>query len=83
MRQLAVEVRHGDWYAKPGEQALMQLLDRYGVGRVLMDVRPLDGLLPGGDVDLQAARQASRLPLHPLRSGPGADPLYRPPRPPS
>ena len=69
--QLAVEVRHEDWYAPPGEAALMTLLERYGVGRVLMDVRPLSaGPLPGADVDLQQARDRKPdVPLHPLRSG--------------
>ncbi|MFL5805405.1 MAG: DUF72 domain-containing protein [Roseiflexaceae bacterium] len=70
-RQLAVEVRHDDWYANPGERALMALLDRYGVGRVLMDVRPLNaGPLPGAEIDLQQARDRKPdVPLHPLRSG--------------
>lgn len=69
--RLAVEMRHDDWYAAPGEQALMALLERYGAGRVLMDVRPLNaGPLPGADVDLQAARDRKPdVPLHPLRSG--------------
>lgn len=69
-RQLAVEVRHDDWYEEPGESALMDLLNRYGVGRVLMDVRPLNaGPLPGAEVDLQQARDRKPdVPLHPLRS---------------
>lgn len=69
-QKLAVEVRHDDWYGKPGESALMKLLDRYGAGRVVMDVRPLDaGPLPGADVDLQAARDRKPdVPMHPLRS---------------
>ena len=70
-RRLAVEVRHDDWYAKPAESALMELLERYGAGRVVMDVRPLNaGPLPGADVDLQAARDRKPdVPMHPLRSG--------------
>lgn len=70
-RRLAVEVRHDDWYAEPGESALMTLLERYGAARVLMDVRPLDaGPLPGADVDLQAARDRKPdVPMHPLKSG--------------
>jgi uncharacterized protein YecE (DUF72 family) len=69
-RQLAVEVRHDDWYTEPGEPALMALLDRYGVGRVLMDVRPLNaGPLPGAEINLQQARDRKPdVPLHPLRS---------------
>jgi len=70
-RQLAVEVRHEDWYAEPGESALMALLERYDAGRVLMDVRPLNaGPLPGADIDLQQARDRKPdVPMHPLRSG--------------
>lgn len=68
--QLAVEVRHDDWYTEPGKSALMALLDRYGAGRVLMDVRPLNtGPLPGADVNIQRARDNKPdVPLHPLRS---------------
>lgn len=67
---LAVEVRHIDWYAPYGETALMALLERYGAGRVLMDVRPLDlGPLPGAEEDLRRARDNKPdVPLHPLRS---------------
>lgn len=70
-QQLAVEVRHDDWYTDPGEAALMALLEKYGVGRVVMDVRPLSaGPLPGGDVDLQEARDRKPdVPMHPLHSG--------------
>lgn len=70
-QRLAVEVRHDDWYAAPHEAALMELLQRYGAGRVVMDVRPLDaGPLPGADFDLQAARDRKPdVPMHPLVSG--------------
>jgi uncharacterized protein YecE (DUF72 family) len=70
-QELAVEVRHDDWYKEPGESALMDLLDRYGFGRVLMDVRPLNaGPLPGAEEDLELARDRKPdVPLHPLRSG--------------
>jgi uncharacterized protein YecE (DUF72 family) len=68
--RIAVEVRHDDWYAAAGEQALMDLLERYNAGRVLMDVRPLDaGPLPGAEEDLRKARDNKPdVPLHPLRS---------------
>lgn len=68
--RLAVEVRHQAWYAAAGEQALMQLLERHAVGRVLMDVRPLKaGPLPNADIDVQQARDRKpEVPLHPLRS---------------
>jgi uncharacterized protein YecE (DUF72 family) len=67
---LAVEVRHSDWYAPAGEQALMTLLEAHGVGRVIMDVRPLDlGELPGAEQDLKRARDNKPdVPMRPLRS---------------
>jgi len=70
--RLAVEVRHLDWYAPQGETTFMALLERYGTGRVLMDVRPLDlGPLPGAEEDLRRARDNKPdVPLHPLRSAP-------------
>ncbi|MCG8347617.1 MAG: DUF72 domain-containing protein [Chloroflexales bacterium] len=68
---LAVEVRHAGWYDSPGEAALMDLLDRYSVGRVLMDVRPIrTHSLPVDDSFLDEARERKpNVPLHPLRSG--------------
>jgi uncharacterized protein YecE (DUF72 family) len=70
---LAVEVRHLEWFDRQNEAALMALLERYGAGRVLMDVRPLDlGPLPGAEEDLRRARDNKPdVPLHPVRtSGP-------------
>lgn len=69
-RRLAVEVRHPDWYAGPDEARLQALLERFGAGRVLMDVRPLAlGPLPGAEEDLQRARDNKPdVPMHPLRS---------------
>lgn len=67
---LSVEVRHPDWYTPPAEAALMDLLDRYGVGRVLMDVRPIRQGAPVADDLLAAARERKPdVPLHPLYSG--------------
>lgn len=68
---LAVEVRHPAWYEPPSEAALMDLLNRYGVGRVLMDVRPLkQGSAPEYAAYLQQALERKPdVPLHPLRSG--------------
>ncbi|MBC8161155.1 MAG: DUF72 domain-containing protein [Roseiflexaceae bacterium] len=70
-QRIAVEVRHDDWFLPPHEQALQQLLETHGAGRVLMDVRPLDlGPLPGAEQDLQRARDNKpSVPLHPLHSG--------------
>lgn len=69
-QRIAVEVRHDDWYSAPHEQALIELLASYSAGRVVMDVRPLEaGPLPGGDIDLVAARDRKpQVPMHPLRS---------------
>ncbi|GAB4126414.1 MAG: DUF72 domain-containing protein [Roseiflexaceae bacterium] len=70
---LAVEVRHIDWYDPPAEAALLDLLEQYRVGRVVMDVRPLDrGDLPGAEEDLRKARDNKpNVPMHPIRtSGP-------------
>jgi uncharacterized protein YecE (DUF72 family) len=48
----------------------MTLLERYGAGRVLLDVRPLElGPLPGAEEDLQRARDRKPVvPLAPLCS---------------
>src|SRR2546421_206988 len=59
------------WAAEtPEETALMALLERYGAGRVLMDVRPLQaGPLPGAEESLRRARDRKPdVPLHPLHS---------------
>lgn len=68
--RVAVEVRHLEWWNPPAERALMDLLERYDAGRVLMDVRPLAlGPLPGAEADLEKARDRKPdVPLHPLRS---------------
>ncbi len=70
-RRLTIEVRHAEWYAPQNEMALMDLLNRYQAGRVLMDVRPLQrGPLPGAEQDLQRARDNKPdVPLHPIHSG--------------
>jgi uncharacterized protein YecE (DUF72 family) len=67
---LAVEVRHIDWYAPENEAALMALLEKHEVGRVVMDVRPLDlGDLPGAEQDLRRARDNKPdVPMHAIRS---------------
>ncbi|HEU5011454.1 MAG TPA: DUF72 domain-containing protein [Roseiflexaceae bacterium] len=69
-QRIAVEVRHDDWFAPAGEQALQDLLEQHNAGRVLMDVRPLSlGPLPGADEDVQRARDHKPdVPLHALYS---------------
>jgi uncharacterized protein YecE (DUF72 family) len=65
---LAVEVRHPDWYAQPGEGELMELLERHGAGRVVMDVRPIREGGEGGDLLDDARERKPDVPMHPLRS---------------
>lgn len=67
---LAVEVRHPDWYAPQGEPALMELLERHGAGRVVMDVRPIrQGGDAGGAMLDDARERKPDVPMRPLRSG--------------
>lgn len=66
---LAVEVRHPDWYLPLGEEPLMTLLNRYQVGRVVMDVRPIrDPTDPAGLLLADARERKPDVPLRPLRS---------------
>lgn len=67
--RLAVELRHPDWYAPPHEQALMGLLDRHAVGRVIMDVRPIRQPGAAGGLLDDARERKPNVPMHPLRSG--------------
>lgn len=70
-RALAVEVRHPDWYAPAGEEALMELLERHGAGRVVMDVRPIRQGGEGGPMLDDARERKPDVPMRPLRtSGP-------------
>ncbi|MBD2362941.1 DUF72 domain-containing protein [Anabaena minutissima FACHB-250] len=58
---LALEVRHPDWFREPHTTNLTQLLETLGVGRVLLDSRPIYS----GDDDpqLQSERRKPKLPL--------------------
>lgn len=69
--QISVEVRHADWYTEHGEATLRALLEHYGAGHCLMDVRPLDlGDLPGAEVDMQRARDHKpQVPMRPWVTG--------------
>jgi uncharacterized protein YecE (DUF72 family) len=69
--RISVEVRHPDWYKPDNEQRLMALLDSYGAGHCMMDVRPLDlGDLPGAEADLAKARDHKpQVPLRPFVTG--------------
>lgn len=61
---LAVEVRHPHWFTPRGRQALRDCLQAVGVGRVVLDTRPLyESGLPG-DPQAQSQRRKPQVPLH-------------------
>jgi uncharacterized protein YecE (DUF72 family) len=60
---LALEVRHPDWFHEPHTSTLTVTLERLGVGRVLLDSRPIyDG--PDGP-RVSRERRKPKLPLQP------------------
>jgi uncharacterized protein YecE (DUF72 family) len=65
---IAVEVRHLDWFRAPHRQQLDALLQRLGVGAVLLDTRPMyDGLDAGlEDPQWASERRKPKVPLHPV-----------------
>jgi uncharacterized protein YecE (DUF72 family) len=69
---IAVEVRHLDWFGEPHATRLNQMLEALGVGRVLLDTRPIyDGLEPGEvDPQLGSERKKPRVPLQPVVTAP-------------
>ena len=65
---LAVEVRHPDWFREPHTSALTSLLDRLGIGRVLLDTRPIyEG---PNDPQIGMERRKPKLPLRPSVTAP-------------
>ncbi|WP_224311686.1 DUF72 domain-containing protein [Trichormus variabilis] len=58
---LALEVRHPDWFREPHTSNLTQLLESLGVGRVLLDSRPI--YTGDDDPQLQSERRKPKLPL--------------------
>jgi uncharacterized protein YecE (DUF72 family) len=66
--RLAVEVRHLDWFQPAQAERLNTLLQQVGVGRVLLDTRPIYD----GDDDPQVAseRRKPRVPLQPILTAP-------------
>lgn len=66
--QLAVEVRHPDWFQPAQADRLNALLQQFGVGRVLLDTRPIYD----GDDDPQVAseRRKPKVPLQPVITAP-------------
>jgi uncharacterized protein YecE (DUF72 family) len=60
---LAVEVRHPGWFREPAGGRLNTLLARLGLGRVMLDTRPVyDG---ADDPQETSTRRKPRLPLDP------------------
>lgn len=60
---LSVEVRHPDWFREADARALTTLLTQHGMGRVLLDTRPIYEC--PDDPQVQSERKKPRLPLHP------------------
>jgi len=61
---LAVEVRHPHWFQERDERALNQALSQLGIGRVLLDSRPIYDC--DDDPQLVSERRKPKLPLHPV-----------------
>lgn len=60
---LGLEVRHPEWFKEPHASMLNSLLERLGVGRVLLDSRPIyDG---PDDPQISSERKKPKLPLQP------------------
>ncbi len=61
--EFALEVRHPNWFREPQASALDDLLRSLGVGRVLLDTRPIYDC--PDNPQLRSERQKPRLPLQP------------------
>lgn len=66
--EFAVEVRHPDWYREPYATRLNELLRSLGMGRVLLDSRPVYQV--ADDPQLHSERRKPRLPLQPQITAP-------------
>lgn len=65
---LALEVRHPDWFCEPAAGRLQAALSELGVGRVLLDSRPVyEG---PGDPQASSPRKKPRVPVRPIRTAP-------------
>ena len=65
---LALEVRHRDWYETPHAEKLTALLAQLGVGRVLLDSRPI--YTGSDDPQVLSERKKPQLPLQPSVTAP-------------
>ncbi len=65
---LALEVRHPNWFVEPHASTLERLLKRLGIGRVLLDSRPVydsyNSYDSTDDPQLHSQRRKPKLPLH-------------------
>jgi uncharacterized protein YecE (DUF72 family) len=59
--EFALEVRHLDWFKEPHATRLNDLLEELGIGRVLLDTRPIYDV--PDDPQLHSERRKPRLPL--------------------
>ena len=69
---IAVEVRHLDWFQDPYGPRLNQMLGAMGVGRVLLDTRPIyDGIDTAcEDPQIGSERKKPQVPLQPVVTAP-------------
>ena len=65
---LALEVRHPDWFREPHAGVLTGLLEELGVGRVLLDTRPIYNA--PDDPQIHSERRKPKLPLQPRVTAP-------------
>lgn len=66
--ELALEVRHLDWFIAPHAAELNAILQDLGVGRVLLDTRPIYDC--PDDPQLASERRKPKLPLQPIVTAP-------------
>lgn len=69
---IAVEVRHLDWFRPPHRETLNQMLSRLGVGRALLDTRPMyrGAASDSADPQLASERRKPQVPLQPIATAP-------------
>ncbi len=79
--QIALEVRHADWFKDSDRDRFNQLLENLGIGRVLLDSRPIYHAPPSMGTDaedqlkpisesVQQERRKPNLPLQPVLTAP-------------
>ena len=68
LAEFALEVRHPDWFKAPHNQRLNDLLTQLGMGRVLLDTRPI--YESPDNPQLHSERKKPRVPLQPIVTAP-------------